>query len=370
MSSLTLSPSVWLGTSDEARGGSPIRLAPYLCLEGAEIANSARVTTYGACEFFDADCPCPAIEEGFVDIPTDPAPWYDSTVSESEDFIGFLPQFITLSTPMSRQIVERAEAGSIIGPAKLQGRTIEVIGWMVARTAEAMWWGERWLTDTLRGTRCPTCTYDTLQVLPFCRQEASDDFSSDFRTLVSTKLVDGPRWSEVSDDPNYLIATAQFQMASTMPWLYLAPDRCLEDEPIMDYLGTPTACPLTTTEFMDGTFVIDVTAESDVENLVISGKVSLDGDCPVGPPGDSVMPCFTYTIPSMSEGDRIVIDGTRRQASYYDASDKFATSLLPHLDFEGPFLWPDVSICTTVCLTLVVDSGDAVATVDGYLRQM
>ena len=68
---------------------------PFICIGGTEIANLARVTTYGSGEFFD-DCPCPALDrDTFVGVAEDPAPWYDSAFPNSEDFLGFLPESIT-----------------------------------------------------------------------------------------------------------------------------------------------------------------------------------------------------------------------------------------------------------------------------------
>lgn len=331
-----------------------------------------RTVVYGACEFFDSPCPCPALDqdETFVSPEADPAPWYDAAYPESADFLGLLTSSVTLSPPGARNVSSTYGEGSFVGPLRMGGRVVEVQGWLVARTQEAMWWGERWLTEALLG-RCPTCGGDTLEVLPFCREsdDPSYDYDQDFRTLVNVSLVDGPRFTEVSDDPSYFVNQVQFQLVSQMPWLYLPPTRCLDDDLIMESGGEPLSCSLTTPEWMEGAFRIEVVALTAVTDLVITGRVSLDGDCPVEPPGDSVMPCFTYTIPAMAADDKIIIDGTRRQAQYVDASDKFPTALLPHTTFTGPWRWPEVNPCTTVCVTLEADSGDAEATVDTFLRE-
>lgn len=347
-----------------------MRLAPYLCLSGFELADVARVTSYGECEFFDGACPCPALDsEIYVSPELDPAPWYNALYPESADFLGLLPSSITLSAPATRPVSPAAAEGSFVGPQRLAGRVVEVTGWMVARTTEAMWWGQRWLSEAL-SRRCEGCADDTLQVLPFCRDEVGYDYAQDFRTLVNVASVDGPRWKELSDDPSYLIVETQFQLTSSMPWLYLPPVRCLEDEPVGGGSDPATTCSLTTPQWRDGTFVIDITATTAVTDILITGKVSLDGDCPVSDPGTSVMDCFTYLVEEMAADDRLVIDGTRRQAYFYDASEKFATPLLPRLDFEGPFRWPDVQDCTTVCLSIEAGTGDATATVDTYLREL
>ena len=113
----------------------------------------------------------------------------------------------------------------------------------------------------------------------------------------------------------------------------------------------------------------DASTTTATTNIVITGQISLDGGCPVTGDGASVPPTFTYTIPTLAAEDRIVIDGTTRRITYYDASDKFATSGLPYITFSGPFIWPDVGPCTTMCLTITSSGGAATATVDSYLRE-
>lgn len=349
-----------------------MKLAPYACLGGNELANLPRVIAYGGCEFFDRACPCAALDDEVFDTPaTDPAPWYDANYPESADFFGFLPESITLSPTATRSVSAVSGPGSFIGPERLSGRVVDVVGWMVAQNLEGMWWGEKWLTEALRGTPCTDCVTDTLELLAFCREPdeliSLPDYSGDFRTLVCAACVDGPRFEEISDAPDYVVVQTQFQFVSQMPWLFLPALSELSGAALA--LATPLSAGLTTTQWMEGTFVIEVTATTDLTDLVITGRVSLDGDCPVSDPGTSVMPCFTYSIAEMKAGDRVLIDGRRRQASYIDASEKYPTSLLPHLDFSGPFVWPDAGLCTTVCTSLEVATGSATVDVDTYLRE-
>lgn len=347
-----------------------MRTQPYLCLGSVEIANVARVTTYGSGEFFDA-CPCDVLDLVAYTTPeADPAPWYDATYPESADFLGFLPSSITLSSAGARGVTATGREGSFIGPEGLPGRVIEVVGWMVSRDVQSAWYGERWMTEALRGNRCEGCAGDVLQLLPFCREEQSGiDLDDDFRTLVGAALVDGPRFSELSDDPSYVVQTVQFQFVASQPYLYHPAVRCLDAEPLLGTLD----CSLTTPEWNeDGTFVIDITNDGTtaINDITISGRISLDGSCPVDPPGDSVPPSFTYTIDTLAPEDRIVIDGTRRKALYYDASAKTSSSALPYMTWEGPFTFPDVGPCTTMCLTIDEPGTgvDALVTVDSYLR--
>jgi hypothetical protein len=348
------------------------RLMPYLCLGSTEIANLARVTTYGRGEFFDGGCDCPVLDlETYVSPEADPAPWYTADHPESADFLGFLPQSMTLSPPGGSSSTPVGNLGSFIGPEGLPGRILDVTGWLVARDSQSIWYGKQWLTEALRGSVCEGCAGDTVQVLPFCRD--GEDLTDDFRTMVNAKKVgSGPQWVEVSDDPTYVILSGQFQLASRMPFLYHPAVRCIDEEVLM---GAET-CSLTTPGWTEeGTFVIDITntGTNDVLDITITGQISLDGSCPVDPPGDSVPPSFAYTIPVLAPEDRIVIDGTRRQALYYDASAKTASSALPYMEWSGPFSWPDVGVCTTMCLSIEETgsgSGDGVVTVDSYLREL
>lgn len=324
---------------------------------------------------FAAECPCAIIDEGYDTPTTDPAPWYEDTRPESADFFGLWAHGIVLPSTASRSVIPSTSYGSQLQPLRFSGQTIEVTGTMFARSATGMAYGERWLREALRGSPCTDggCDGDDAIYLPACPEDLEygegDEY---FRTLVSVGLASPPIFSPVSSLPECYLQEVSFALASAMPWQYHNITRVLEDEPILStYEGyDPTSFSLTTPEWMgEGTFVIDITAETDITNLVITGRVSLDGDCPVFPPGDSVMPCFTYVISEMNQDDRIVIDGMRRKANYYDASDKFATSALPRMTWSGPFVWPDVSVCTTVCVTVEVGTGDAVATVDTALRE-
>lgn len=350
-----------------------IRLAPYLCAGGNEVAHLARVTTYGAAEFFDGGCDCPALEEDvFVSVSVDPAPWYSADHTESVDFLGFLPESITLSEAGLRGVSSLGDIGSYVGSEQLPGRVVDVSGWMVARDVTAMMWGQHWLTEALRNP-CEDCAGDVLQVLKSCRDDDYPmfDYSQDFRTLVGAKVVQFPRYSELSDSPDFVVQTVQFQIVASMPWLNRPPVNCYTDEPITGS-GDPLACLLTTEEWAGGTFVIDITNvdSSATTDILITGRLSLDGSCPVDIPGSSVPPSFVYSIPNLDPEDRLVIDGTRRRVTLYDASDRFASGGLHLFDFEGPWKFPDVGVCASMCLTVEAAGGDATATIDGYLREL
>lgn len=361
-----------------------MRLSEFLCLGGTEIANSARVTAYARNLGYtggtlSATCPCFLIDEDFVSPDVDPAPWYDITRAESEEFYGFYAWEMRLQPVLSRSARPTGRQGSVISPATMRGRQLQVQGALVASTMRGMAYGERWLAEVLRGSPCnqDDCPTDDMLILPACPPEDDyDDADIWFRTLVDAGCVDGPVFSQIETLPECFVQGVSFNVVSSQPWLYHPTERCLDGDAIFPdyydgYYGNPLSCSLTTPEWMgEGTFIIDVTAQSDLTDLVITGRISLEDDCPVEDPATSVMPTFVYTVPEMKMDDRIVIDGMRKHAYYYDASEKFPRAALSRMSFDGPFIWPDVGTCTTMCVTLEVGSGEATATVDTVLREI
>lgn len=331
-----------------------MRLAPFLCYAGVELANVNRVTTYGECSFFDMACPCPALDdEVYVDPVSDPAPWYDAAVPESADFKGFLPESITLSPP------------AILGSSDTQGRVIDVVGWLVSTTIEGMWFGEQWLTEALRGSRCRGCGGEDLEVLPFCRE---DDFPSggpsvDFRTLVGVELVDGPRYTEVSDDPYSFVVSAQFQLRSSEDYLFGLADLVLDQA--VDVSDGSICANLDAGEWSDAVSVITLEATTAATDVVVTGKRSADATCPgLGEP------CFEVVVPSLPEGSVLTIDGTKREVRYYDPSSKSQVSGLPYLTLTKPVTYADVPPCGNVCVCTEVGTGTVQVGVTRYDRYL
>lgn len=322
----------------------------------------------------DVGCQCPQLDDGFDTPATDNAPWYEPSRYESADFLGFWMNEAKLQPVMSRNVSQNGRRSSSLGPLATKGRILQAQGLMMARSAEGMSYGESWLAAVLRGSACngDGCPTDDATILPACPELPGYDESKYFRTLVDVGLVDGPVFSSVISNEWY-VQQASFVLTSSQPWLYHPATRCLEDELISEVYGSPTSCSLTTPEWMgDGTFVIDIANVDtiDTTDLVIKGRISPDGSCPVTGLGTSIPESFIYRIPTLKPEDRIVIDGMRRKALYYDASRKTAASALPYMEFEGPYLHPDVGPCTTLCLEITSSGGDATATVDSHLKEL
>lgn len=354
-----------------------MKLQPFACLAGVEFANDARTAAYvanvGLPEATMPDnCACAAYDEGNYNTPSaDPAPWYEPTRQDSDDFYGFYATNMRLDSVYAREVVQTGSMGSTLSPLRAKGRNVLVNGLMLARSSQGMAYGERWLSAVLRGSPCHEggCPGDDLTILPACPESVEYASATFFRTLVGVGLVDGPTPSQVSGiTSECLLQQVSFVLSSSMPQLYHPTTRCVDEET----LGSSPSCTLTTPDWMgDGTFYVDIASQgvANCTGITITGRISLDGSCPVDPPGSSVPPSFQYTVPVLGPHDRIVIDGIRRQALYYDASCKSASSALPYTEFDGPWPWPDVGPCTTMCVT-VTGSGDATVIVETALREM
>lgn len=354
-----------------------MRLESYLCLAGQEISNGYRVATYAGSYIagltMGTECQCAQLDEGFSDPLSDPAPWYEASRPESGDFYGFWASGMTLPPVASRQVSANGRRGSALAPLSFSGRTVEVAGLLLAGSAEGMSYGERWLSEVLRGSPCSDgdCPSDDVVLLPACPQYETYDADRYFRTLVNVGMVDGPVFGNVQQLPECKIQQAGFTLASTQPWLYHPATRCLDAEVLDD--ATILSCPLTTPEWMgEGTFRIELfnATGADATDITIQGQISLDGGCPVTDAGSSVPPSWSYTIATLKPEDRLVIDGARRQVRLFDASCKQWSNGLSSLTFERTFKWPDVGACTTMCLTLTAGGGEVATTVDAYLREL
>lgn len=350
----------------------------FLCFGGVEISNHARVATYitnvgvpGAS--VEVDCACPSLDTGFSLPATDPAPWYEPSRPESLDFLGFLATNMELPPVGSRGAGPAGSVGTALSPPNLAGRILQVSGTLWARSAEGMAYGERWIQAVLRGSPCTEgdCPQDDILILPACPESVGYDLQEYLRTLVGAGLVDGPVFGPISDrTPECHMQQCSFVLAASMPWFYHQPTRCLDAES----LGAEALiCALTTPEWMgEGTFRVELenTGSTDATNMVVTGTISLDGLCPTGGLAASVPYTFRYEIPTLAPGAKVVVDGARRRATYYNPSSRNNEPALPYINFTGPWRWPDVGPCTTMCVTIEGETGTVAVTADSYLKEL
>lgn len=356
------------------------RVHPFLCIGGIEVANGNRLNAYLNAglmgSFFRARCEdCAAIDGGLVDYVSplvDDAPWVDPMVPASVDFIGILPERVSVAPGFYRNVVNKPSGGGSIGRLRHRPRVMSFIGILHATTTEGMVYGESWLRSVLSGNPCAEgCDGDDVIYLPTCPEDLSyDEGRLAFRRLIDAGVTDGPEVSDVEGFPAGRLQRVTFQMVSSAPYIYYLPDRELDHE----LIGAGQAASLTTTQWGEGgTFVIEIENDgtTTATDIVIEARMSLDGSCPVTGDGTSVPLSWTYTIPELEPEARILIDGTRRKVLHYDPSDKYYSSGVSFLELpEGPLHWPDVGPCTTMCVEITKATGDVIATVDSMLREV
>lgn len=150
-------------------------------LSGQEIVNNARTLSYLANGFgplnlqVSGGCSCPQIREliecdsnPYVSPAIDPAPWYDASVPESEDFGGFYAvDFEGLGSTYTREITEKITGGAVLGRIRPRPRTLTWRGFLFGRSDCAVRYGLTWLTAHLKGTTC-SCNGEELDLMVCC----------------------------------------------------------------------------------------------------------------------------------------------------------------------------------------------------------
>lgn len=390
-----------------------MRMESYLCLGGIEISNGNRFLNYvrqfadrrfsvTACytaganvggpgyedeyeDEYQADpqidqtivgcCFCNALDsendEMYLGPAADDAPWYDPSVPASEEFLGVFLGDVRLNTPIQRTIVPRFAAGSVIGAENLTHRLVQAKdSLMVATTPRGMAYGERWLTEALRGSLCRgECAGDLAEVLPSCPGTATiEDADPYFRRLVGVSLIDGPVFSQVQQLPECVIQFANFQLAAELPYLY-GKSNLVNQGPITP--GFPIAGIASTPTWPgDGVLVITVNpGASGATGIVIIGRVSLDSNCPPEHGGD---PCFRYRVPSLAVEEQFVIDAMEQSAYIVDPASKTRRPALGRIGIPGNrlFTFPELAPCSDVCVTVSVETGDADVRIEWVPREL
>lgn len=359
-----------------------MRAVEWLTLGGLEIANMNRTLVYvrnlGDARFgislsdaladrYDAaalSCYCSVVDEGpYLDPATDDAPWYDAAKPESEEFLGIWAHSITVDPVLGRDVNQVVGEGAVLSPIRASHRTVAVEGLMIANTARGMAFGERWLTEALRGSFClDGCAADDLCILPACPPDDDPNPDRHIRTLRQAGLIDGPNFLSRTSIAECVMQSTVFQLVAARPPMFAPEETCLDEQVVTP--GSPAAC-MASTDSWPGNATLDirieVTAASD--NIRIRGQTSLDGNCP--PEGNfaSAALCFDYLIPDPVLNGVYEVQGTQRRVIYADPSLKISRSGLSHIEFEGPWRWPDIPPCTDMCIMVSVGSGSVKATV-------
>lgn len=133
----------------------------YLTLDGTEIANRQRFETYaGARSWFlpvyKGDGIGNTLEQTYVDVETDVAPWWDPDVPASLDLFGFYPGDITGLDDGSgvASTVESTRKGGVPGRVRFATKEVNVTGFLAGRSEAAVEYGLIWLRRVLLGGVC------------------------------------------------------------------------------------------------------------------------------------------------------------------------------------------------------------------------
>lgn len=202
---------------------------------GVEIANENRVADYlnagllTGLAITDIDCGCDLIDEGpYVSPSADPAPWYDSTRPESDEYLGLLAYDIRIDPVIRRSISPRSLHGASIGPLRARHRIVAVRGLLLASSAQGMAYGERWLNDVLAGT-LSGCGSDTMRLLLACPPSSYAVVEAQFRSLREVAIADGPTTAAVQELPECYVSDISFQIAAGIPQLLSDEIACLPE---------------------------------------------------------------------------------------------------------------------------------------------
>lgn len=312
----------------------------WAALNGSEFTNAQRTIDYihnfNLPIAIDEDCWCPSIEElledcdipvtGYTFPSVDPAPWYDSAIPESGDFLGFLTtEFEGLGSTYTRSTFETLQGGAVLGRLRAQARTLTWRGYLFGRTCCAAEYGLRWLTAQLSDAGgCGGCDGAELDIL-ICCPEATGSVPNNttcnvqdvtscssnqsvgmapplgqlrenqdaFRTFFRTGLIDGPRQlstrtlgcgGDCEDGPGCLIEV-EFSIIAGNPFMHKdkeqvcqttfpsCDDECDPNDPTWIKIAT-TAYPATAA---DGEECLDSLDCSVLDNSV---NCIADPNCP------------------------------------------------------------------------------------------
>jgi hypothetical protein len=398
-----------------------VKLEPYLCFGGYEIANAMRTETYlrrglagsewGSCTVGDPVsqavpydvtvgdvyddtytdvypgsvltlyrqdsmtpqnlCGYCAAMDFSADQPTfnylspkdDDAPWYTAARPASADFLGLLLSEAVLQPVLSRSLNSSGPVGATLGRLFPRHRILSVSAIMFAASECGMEYGERWLTDVLSGFQCdPLTDLGDCVVLPCCDEDA-------FRTLKRAGIVDGPTFSELGSDGSIPTCHAQrveFQLCAELPWL-MADATTLVDEDVVSTLHA--ASGLAQTDDWVGDAGVRVTIDPQDEGF--SGTISATPlppgyDCPT----EGLSPALLYTVTGLPAGHVLTFDSAARSVLEWDTAGKRYDSGFSRLAAEDGWAWLEVPPCSRVCVKVAATSGRAVVTVEQINREL
>jgi len=399
----------------------------YLAYGGTEIANEARTFAYLNNKFDPISNPngiqgisprwstcatsslCPVLStdgagnvlvferpDGLTSASGDPAPWYDSSVPASAEFLGFLPtQIDGLGSTAERSVTERQGGlgGGFLGSQRLKPREWRVRGILIATSCCGLDYGMRWLAHTLSNDLCDNCeTYD-LEIRTCCPPSILPP-ESDIGLWYSlgVGLSQGPAYQQDSADEKPRccdFAEVEFTLTAQNPWLYDCPRACLDEQ----FINPPGGPCIPMPDWVCGPgprFCCDVVPEPEIGNFGIiapiieiwTGSYPITGftvrgfDLAIGqscpPAAGTQEPCFEFSMSNIPASTRLVIDGSIHKATA-TTPNGLTCDALRYVDItQGRiFDWPEFVACRRACVCVEFDTWciSEDATIEISLRQ-
>jgi hypothetical protein len=209
---------------------------PFIDIDGVEIANGYRTLEYlrrglGGTNWEVPEIyPCNVLarEVGgigpFTSPSADPAPWYDSTIPESAEFLGLISKLDFQTLGIKRNISQRFGnlGGGVIGIEQFAARNLHVDGLLVAATCPGLEYGRHWLYSRLGGD-CIGCTMRTIRVRESCPPTDGSNDPRGERIMYEGALVEGIKRNDNGGWNCCDYDGIEFDIASQSPYLYSRP---------------------------------------------------------------------------------------------------------------------------------------------------
>jgi hypothetical protein len=189
-------------------------LLDYMAVGANEIWNTPRLQAYltnVASPFTSGSslCGCDTLTAAMLDDPTDaetppyttptadPAPWFDTDLPESANFLGFLPLTVTGidDNPRARNITNTVGGGGVFGPVRDLPRTVTVTGLLIGTSCCGAEFGIHYLSEALAGCTGGACDGECVTMYNCCPDApmTRDAFNAQHRrTFRRGALISGP----------------------------------------------------------------------------------------------------------------------------------------------------------------------------------
>lgn len=216
----------------------------------------------------DGSNPLPAV---YTNPSSDQCAWFDASIPESAQFLGFLIEDVVQNSVTARNITTRVSSsgGGTLGPVRNKERKLDFTVLMFACNELAMNYGFRYLTDALNSPGCDdNCTLCDAEFRDSCPQVDGTlpSLNKGRWILKNVGCVSGPDNDQpVLGGGSCNVRRVKFSLVSEFPWKFKCPVVELTNAPFADYPAPGESCA-------DWTDILCGQQETSVsvsENLII-----------------------------------------------------------------------------------------------------